>query len=357
MILRRPYAFFIKHFRLIHLIMFGLFLNNIIKANNILNFFKDYITYNGNIEVVSTNYINYYIFISAILIIVASIIIYYLMKYKNKPKIFYIYTIILSIISSIIFIYLYRNIKVLETIPVSGREIRLFRDIARINFWSLTIFSLPVLVRGLGFDIKKFNFSRDLKELNLSEEDKEEVELTSQIDANSLKRVGRRTFRELKYYYQDNTLIINIIFAIIGIILLIYPFNKYVINRDLKEGQILSTDNFNLRVNSSFISNRNRISPNNSYIIVKISVLGKINKSFLDMNKITLITNNNKYIPSEKYYNYFSDIGVGYHKEILDTKNYHDYILIFNVDNSEKNYHLKYLNSKKLIRINPNNLE
>ena len=35
-----------------------------------------------------------------------------------------------------------------------------------------------VLVRGLGFDIKKFNFVKDLHELDIDVTDEEEVELT-----------------------------------------------------------------------------------------------------------------------------------------------------------------------------------
>ena len=63
MILRRPYAFLIKHFRLIHLILFILFAYITLKANNILSFFKEYINVNGNIEVIASNYINSLIFL------------------------------------------------------------------------------------------------------------------------------------------------------------------------------------------------------------------------------------------------------------------------------------------------------
>ena len=58
MILRRPYAFLIKHFRLIHLILFALLAIITYNASTVLNFFKDYITANGNMEILSSNYIN-----------------------------------------------------------------------------------------------------------------------------------------------------------------------------------------------------------------------------------------------------------------------------------------------------------
>jgi len=64
MILRRPYAFLIKYFRLIHLVLFGLFGYVTYKANNILSFFKDYISNNGNFVIDSSEYISYFIFVS-----------------------------------------------------------------------------------------------------------------------------------------------------------------------------------------------------------------------------------------------------------------------------------------------------
>ena len=64
MVFRRPYAFLIKHFRLIHIILFILFAYITFKANNILTFFKDYINYKGSMEIISSVYINVLIDIS-----------------------------------------------------------------------------------------------------------------------------------------------------------------------------------------------------------------------------------------------------------------------------------------------------
>lgn len=360
MILRRPYAFLIKHFRLIHLIMFLILLYIIDKARYILNFFKDYISFNGNIEVISSNYISYYIFIGIMMVIMLSSIIYYLMKYKNKPRVFYIGTILICLISFILFIYLYTRIRGLETLTLSSRMIRLYRDLSRINFWLLVVVSIPMLIRGFGFDIKKFNFTSDLKELHLNKEDSAEVEVNTDLNYNGIKRMVRKTFRELKYYYNDNKMIINIIIFILAIIVIIVsPLNKYVVNSDLNEGEILSTNYFNIKVNKSYISDRKRISLNNSYVIINISIIGKVDKYSLDLDELVLISKNNKYIPSQKYYNYFTDIGVGYRDNILSTDKYQNYILIYNINNIDKDneFKLDYLNSNKLIRLNLEVLE
>ncbi len=356
MILRRPYAFLIKHFRLIHLILFALLAIITYNASTVLNFFKDYITANGNMEILSSNYINAFIYIAPIIIIGLSISIFYLMKYKDKPRLYYIILIIVSILCTGVYTYLYLSIRSLETTTVSARIIRLYRDIARSNFYVLFVICIPTLIRGLGFDIKKFNFSKDLKELNLSEEDSAEVEVSIDVSSNGLKRTGRRTLRELKYYYVENKFFINIILGtLILILVMVFPFNKYVVNRNLKEGEVLGTSTFNIKVTDSYLTDRKRISKDNSYIILKISVIGKVNKYSLDLDHFVLEGKNNKYVPSQKFYLYFNDIGIGYRNNILDTSNYKDYILVFNINNIDKdsNFIFRYVDNDKGIKLSP----
>ena len=356
MILRRPYAFLIKHFRLIHLILFALLAIITYNASTVLNFFKDYITANGNMEILSSNYINAFIYIAPIIIIGLSISIFYLMKYKDKPRLYYIILIIVSVLCTGVYTYLYLSIRSLETTTVSARIIRLYRDIARSNFYVLFVICIPTLIRGLGFDIKKFNFSKDLKELNLSEEDSAEVEVSIDVSSNGLKRTGRRTLRELKYYYVENKFFINIILGtLILILVMVFPFNKYVVNRNLKEGEVLGTSTFNIKVTDSYLTDRKRISKDNSYIILKISVIGKVNKYSLDLDHFVLEGKNNKYVPSQKFYLYFNDIGIGYRNNILDTSNYKDYILVFNINNIDKdsNFIFRYVDNDKGIKLSP----
>lgn len=360
MILRKPYAFLIKHFRLIHLILFVLFAYITFKANSVLSFFKEYISVNGNIEVIASNYTSSFIFISIILIIGLSVVIYLLMRYKSKPRTLYIFTILISIVSLVMFIYLFSNIRELETTVMSGKAIRLLRDISRINFWVLFIISIPILIRGLGFDIKKFNFTKDIADFKLEEKDSEEVEVNVDISANSIKRTGNRLGRELKYYYIENKLIINIILSVVAVILIImFPFNKFVINRNLNEGEMLNTNYFSLKVKDSYISERKRISKDNSYVILIIDVKGRMANYSLNLDEFVLNGGNNDYIPSLKYYNYFNDLGVGYNKEVLDTKEYKEYLLIYNIKNEDKdsNFSLNYLGNDRKIKLNPEKLD
>lgn len=356
MVLKRPYAFLIKHFRIIHLVLFGFLVYVTIMANNILNFFKDYISSNGNMEVIASNYFNFFIVISFMFVIFISVFIYMLMRYKKKPKFLYFLMIALSLISCVLFIYLYGNIKELETSVMSARDIRFIRDISRFNYWGLFILCIPVLIRGLGFDIKKFNFSSDLADLKLEKADSEEVEINADLSGDSIKRNARKFCREMRYYYLENKFLLNIIFGIIGVAFIIFiPFNKFVVNRTLNEGDTLSTENFNLIVEDSYISSRHATSNNNSYVILKTSIKGKSKGYSLGIDELVLVCKYNEYIPSLKYYYYFSDIGSGYYKENLNMNDYTSYIFVYNIDNSDidNNYVIRYIKNDKKIKIKP----
>lgn len=360
MVFRRPYAFLIKHFRLIHIILFMLFAFITYKANNILVFFKDYITYNGSIDIVARDYFNFGIVISIIFVMAISIIIFFLMRYKKKPKLFYIITTVCAFISLILFIYLYGNIRELESITMAARSIRLLRDISRINYLMLFVICIPTIIRGLGFDIKKFDFSKDLHELQLEEADSEEVEINTEISTDRVFRFGRKIIRELKYYYSENKLFINIIVGVVVVILImIFPFNRFVIHGTLNEGSVLSTDYFDFKVVDSFVSDRKRISKDNAYVIVKFAARGKINKYSLVLDEFVLRGKNNSYIPSLKYYYFFDDVGTGYGKSTLSTNDYTEYILVYNIKKEDKRHGfvIDYLGNDRKIRLAPSVLE
>ena len=85
MILRKPYAFLIKKFKIIHLILSLLMIYVAYKINSILNFIYDYINNIANVNIASS-YINFILFLAVVFIIIISLILYILMRYKKKPK-------------------------------------------------------------------------------------------------------------------------------------------------------------------------------------------------------------------------------------------------------------------------------
>ena len=73
MILRKPYAFLIKNFRIIHFVLTFLMIYVVYKYNNIAKFIQNYIDNIANTQV-ATSYVGLLTFLAVILIIGINII-------------------------------------------------------------------------------------------------------------------------------------------------------------------------------------------------------------------------------------------------------------------------------------------
>ena len=107
MILRKPYAFLIKHFKLIHFIM-ALCMGVLLYQTTILqNFFNEFA--NSTQVIVDTDIANVllggYIYIFPVLVIIMSLIVLVLMSLKDKPKLYYLLNIVVYIALIVLYIY------------------------------------------------------------------------------------------------------------------------------------------------------------------------------------------------------------------------------------------------------------
>jgi len=91
MILKKPYGFLIKHFKFIHLIITAILSFLAIKNREIYVFLKKVIVDNVN-KYDALNYIDYSIFIYIVLVAILCFIIYWLLKYKDKPRNIYVFS-------------------------------------------------------------------------------------------------------------------------------------------------------------------------------------------------------------------------------------------------------------------------
>jgi len=374
MILRKPYAFLIKHFKLIHLFISGLVLYLIFKTNSILNFFKDYIS-DDILKVDASNYINILIYLSLILIIGLAVSMIVLMRKKDKPLLFYILTIIGYSILFIGFVYVGSVINTLEFNLLDRKSISLARDITRFMLIGQWIFLLPYVIRTLGFDIKKFDFKKDLQELDIQDTDNEEFELLSPVDMKKVEKFGRRRIRELYYYYIENKFFILIILGIVLFISSIFIISSIDFStlKKYDEKEVFKLDNFyTLKVEDSYITTKSDSGKNiaindNFYLIVKFTINSMYNKDFsLDTNKFLVSIKNREFIPTKTYYNYFKNYGIGYKNQDISLNDNKSYILVYNIPNEYKNkkikleYNYRYDNSgknpkmiKKIVKLEP----
>ena len=131
MIIKKPYAFLIKHFRLIHLILSSLLIFLAYKTHSVYKFFNDYVkngyyTYSSEI---SGTYINFYMFLAIVGILVVAAFIYLLMKWKKKSRLYYILVSIFYMILFIGLLVYFNTFLNLLNEPLGVQAVRAYRDI------------------------------------------------------------------------------------------------------------------------------------------------------------------------------------------------------------------------------------
>ena len=235
MILRKPYAFLIKHFKLIHLILTLPLIYIVRKTHLVVDFFNTYVSNGYQYQTgsdMSTFYINWVLYLSIFLIIAAILSIYYLLKYKEKPVKMYVIMMIYYLVLFIMLIWYAGIISNMAKAVLSAKSARFYRDISLIIYLPQYIFIVFTILRATGFNIRQFNFQNDLKEMQITSEDNEEVEVGLGIDTYKTKRFFRRYKREFKYYYEENKFILILIGTIL-VFSTIFIFYKTRNNYDI----------------------------------------------------------------------------------------------------------------------------
>ena len=360
MILRKPYGFLIKHFKLIHLILTAIYIYLAIKVNNLLKYYNEFIKGTES-KLNAIKYVNNYYFIAIVLATIICLIIYALMRYKKKPKLLYVILITLYLVVAVLINFTYGGLQTIYISTMSARDLRLYRDLLRIIIVFQYISIFFTLIRGLGFDIKKFNFKEDINELNLDVTDDEEVELTVG-NTEGLKRRIRRQLREYRYYYKENKMFINLI-TIIGIVIIIFSLfkNKQVIKKEYNEGDQIDTDKFSFVVLNSFLTNKgydgkNITNSDTVFLVAEIAISSKVGKTELNTSNMLLKTNSGSYTINKRYTNYFKDIGVGYKEQIISNQKTFLFPYSIDINDIGKKIQINYA-SDKIINLKPINLD
>lgn len=319
MVFRKPYAFLIKHFKFIHLVITFLLGIILIQSRDIYQFLKDCIS-NESYRYNALDFIDYNIYIYIVIYMLLMGVVFWLLRYKDKPRNIYIVGILGYGLIGIFIFVLYSYLGDLVNNGVVQKEIRLYKDILSMLLVYEYYIIIVMALRGIGFDVKKFNFEKDFQELNIVTEDDEEVEVNVGINSESIIRNVRKQKREFGYYFKENKLIISIILVFIAIIVC-YNGYKYF-DKSLKvynENDVVGNINFMKVINSyhSEYSGKN-------YIIVKFNIFKYGESRILNSGIMTLQVGNKKYVPSKNQCDIFSRLGNCYKKQYItsDDKNY-----------------------------------
>ena len=360
MIIRKPYAFLIKNFRKVHafLLIVGLYV--FIKLLDVSNFVNEFMSlgaydyFNNPI----TKHITVFLYLAIGVLIIGTFALLLLLQRKGKPwKIYLIpfieYIALIFVLGMINSFFSHYNNTIATT------DLRLSRDLLVmaiiLNLAAIAIYGMRVL----GMDLNKFNFTSDQEFLELSEDDREEIELRVKFDKNIFLRFFRRIARNLNYFYLEHKLICNAIFTIIGVVILFNLFKfAFVTNRTYSEGDFYSANGYTIKINKSYFTDKdcagNVISKRSNFIVVDLTIENKAAPRTVNLENFHLKNGVSDYTTTDKTYEKeFADFGSAYDsvKELKrdETSNI---IIIFKVDKDLKinNFALFYQENGGILR-------
>lgn len=367
MILKKPFGFLIKYFRLIHLLLSTLIGYLLIKTMSIFSFISNYLKLpNTLIEPVKNHELfPKSIYLVSISLIIGSIMILVLMKFKKKPVKIYIFTFLVVLFSIIGYLNVYSMFHTLEVELVDIRTLKFNQDIISTLFFLQAVCTLLLIVRATGFNIHKFNFTFELDDMNIEVEDSEEFEVNVELDSSKYKRRLKRIIRYGKYIFKENKLLLLfltlLIFLFITIIILL---NIFVFHKIYKLGDLIETENFNFVFNEGYqtiYDSKMNSLEDKAYIIVSFSVTAMGGeKTKIETSNLSLELNDHHFYHKEDNTS-FLDLGVTYQNEKVGEST-ENYILLFEIPKNflgDKMYLLykQSLGKNIKIRVKPKNLD
>ena len=316
MIIRKPYAFFIKNFRLFHILF--LFLSFILLSNTIslYEFFHKYISKTA--VIISTFEISSVIvncFWGVLLLIGLSIVMGVLI-YKKKPIKFYLVQIIIYILVLILFVICNNSLNELTKYLVDIRVLKALHDILFVFCIVEAICMVLLFTRATSFDIKSFDFDKEYNALVADESDREEVEVAFDFDFNTIKTKVNKLVRDFKYFYLENKLV-SLMLVGLGVIALIVSGIIYMKSSPYIKvsGNTISKGLYRLQYKGFYLDDsnikNNIVDEKSLFIIADVDIKTSSNRTFNTSN-LMLYIDNDVYTPNSSYNQYFTDFGIGY---------------------------------------------
>ncbi len=353
MLIKKPYAFLIKHFRLIHgvLLFFAAFLGK--KTLDIYDFYKSYVNMHTYVKTgtLAKTYVTPLMYIICILSLLVCLIILYILSLKNKNKKLYIFSVIFYIALFIFFISMAVAFKALDKSSFTVETVRVYRDIAFIFLFPQLIIIFLMFGRTIGFNIKQFDFKRDLEEMNIELSDSEEVELTFGSDSYKYARGFRKILRLSKYFILENRLFVIIVSSalIFGISLLIFSKLNIYSDKYYEQAEFVA-NGLTFDINESYITEVDKnnliIKKDKLYLLVKTSIKNKTAKKIsVNRETIRLKVKDDLLYPDMSLSDKFMDLGSIYRTNVIESGLEYDCYVVFelNKDDLESEYIVKVL--------------
>ena len=341
MILKKPYAFLIKHFQKIHIVLLVLCGYIFYKNAQFSSFVADYLslgTYSSALDSVD-QYVNILFYVVSVCILIITSFIIYLLHYKRKPYRIYFLIILEYVFMIGIFAYGANYFHSLTT-AVSITKTLALRDLLFIASLPQYIVFILLIVRSLGIDLKKFGFQRDEEYLGLEQQDNEEFEFEVKVDKDKYKRAIKKRLRYLRYFYQENKKVVHILLVIVicGLI----GFTSYyfgVAHKVYRMNQSFTANQYTIRVNKGYVTNLDykgdSVLGDNSkkkFVILDLTVINRSNEREMNMTRFHLLNGLSSFVNTLTYNQSFTDLGKPYDKTALKSQEERTFLLIYEVD-------------------------
>ena len=316
MILKKPYAFLIKYYRVIHLALAFLLGVGAYRLLDVVKFFNDYVK-NGYTTTVVTDleklYTPFSLFIIIFLIVIFATAILILLVHKKKQVKFYALLVTYYSVVFIALFYISSILQSFETELLASTLARSLRDIFIIVYLPQFIFIVFILLRTIGFNVKKFDFADERKEINTDIYDDEEFEINVNIESYKFKQKINRIFRESVYYVKENKFIVMCVCIVFAFSLGVYIYNNIHTNYDqhYKMGNTFIYQNLNVTVHDAIISNldhQGNVIDDNYYLVLKTNITNTSGYTIdIDYNNFKLMVGNDIITPTVNMASKFID--------------------------------------------------
>ena len=266
----------------------------ITKSVNVYSFFSSYAAshlYINEANLADKN-VTFAMYLVAFLAVAIFGLIFYILSIKSKSNKIYLAGIVYYFILLVFFIYMHQVFYDLQEKALDVESVRAIRDVCLIITIPQVVFIFIVFGRTLGFNLKQFDFKRDLEELQIDTSDNEEVEVTLGTDTYKIARFFRKTLRLTKYFILENKLFVIGGASLIVIVLGVVIFKKFDVYREsINQNQDFHAASLWFNVKESYITNADInnmiISEGKHYVLVNVIISNK-NEEDYNLSRDTL---------------------------------------------------------------------
>lgn len=337
MIFRKPYAFLIKNFKKIHLVLILLCAYIFYKHLQVYNFVKEYVdleAYSAFLEPID-DYTNLLSYLSILLVIVIALLLLITLRRKEKP--WKLYLVIIGEYLLMLFAFgMTTNFFHTYDDSTAVTQILMIRDLLLLASFAQYVVFLILFIRFTGLDLNKFSFQTDQEYLEMDSSDREEVEVSIEFDKHTIKRNLRKLKRNLGYFYLEHQFILNALASFLVVILIGYSYYYFgILHKVYKEGQVLHASGYGITIKNAYVSDKNyrgEVLDGDHYIILDLHIENNGGDRVLNTDRFHLMNRNYDILSSNLYDTEFNDLGTPYSKLELKNGRDYDFLLIFKAD-------------------------